>query len=73
MPIVRHADPDDFLAACAPALAHNAAAASLLRAIALGVKRCANPNAIYARIGYRSVSDFHHFDFVAPPSVDALR
>lgn len=39
MPIVRHADPDDFLAASAPALAHNAAAASLFRAIALGVKR----------------------------------
>ena len=39
MPIVRHADPDDFLAACVPALAHNAAAGSLLRAIALGVKR----------------------------------
>jgi len=39
MPIVRHANPDEFLAASAPALAHNAAAAALLRAIALGVKR----------------------------------
>jgi predicted GNAT family acetyltransferase len=29
----------------------------------------ANPtsNAIYARIGYRPVSDYFHFDFVAPP------
>jgi len=39
MPIVRHPDPDAFLAASAAALAHDAAAASIVRSVALGVKR----------------------------------
>jgi GNAT superfamily N-acetyltransferase len=39
MSLVRHSDPDAFLAAAAPAMARNPAAASLLRSFALGVKR----------------------------------
>ena len=60
MPIVRHADPDAFLAASAPALAHNAAAASLLRAIALGVKR--RPPASDERV---YLATLHHGDAAA--------
>jgi len=39
MALVRHTDPDAFLAAAAPAFGRNPAAASLLRSFALGVKR----------------------------------
>ncbi len=39
MSLVRHTDPDAFLAAAAPAFGRNPAAASLLRSFALGVKR----------------------------------
>lgn len=39
MSIVRHTDPDAFLAAAAPTFGQNPAAASMLRSFALGVKR----------------------------------
>jgi predicted GNAT family acetyltransferase len=39
MPIVRHADPDAFLAASLPAVARDAAVAAIFRAFAAGVKR----------------------------------
>lgn len=39
MSLVRHTDPDAFLAAAAPAVGQNPAAAAMLRSFALGVKR----------------------------------